>query len=70
MTRSEHIAWCKSRAREYLRRGDPVDAVASMVSDLTKHEETKKLAESTAFMVIWSAQSMDAATRFVEGFTE
>ena len=42
MNREEHLAWCKKRALEYLDQ-DPPDlknALASLVSDLSKHEET------------------------------
>lgn len=41
MTREEHIKWCQSRALEYVERGELVDALASMGSDLDKHKETK-----------------------------
>jgi hypothetical protein len=34
MTREEHLAWAKTRALEYANRGDLVNAVASMGSDL------------------------------------
>ena len=43
MTRSEHMAWCKQRALEYVEVDDPSQAVASMLSDLGKHEETAKV---------------------------
>jgi hypothetical protein len=41
MTRDEHLNWCKQRALEYLDQRELVNAVASMGSDLNKHEETK-----------------------------
>jgi hypothetical protein len=40
MTRAEHIAFAKRRALEELDAGRVVDAVNSMTTDLTKHEET------------------------------
>jgi hypothetical protein len=40
--RDEHIAWCKQRALEYVDRGDLVNALASMASDIRKHPETDK----------------------------
>lgn len=40
MTRSEHLQWCKNRALEYVDAGDMSQAVASMCSDLSKHDET------------------------------
>ena len=39
-TRSEHIEWCKQRAREYYRRGEPDNALLSMIRDLDRHPET------------------------------
>lgn len=39
ITRSEHIAWCKQRALEYVD-DDPQGAFMSMASDLGKHPET------------------------------
>lgn len=40
MNRSEHLAWCKRRAMEYVNAGDLNQAFASMCSDLMKHSET------------------------------
>ena len=39
MTREEHLDWCKKRALAYLPM-DPMEAMTSMMSDLTKHAET------------------------------
>lgn len=41
MNRSEHMAWCKERALEYLDKNDIQQAYVSMVSDLGKHAETE-----------------------------
>lgn len=41
MTRTEHLAWCKQRALEYVDRGDLTGAYGSMVSDLTKHPQAE-----------------------------
>ena len=38
MTRAEHLEWAKERALAYLDAGDTSQAVASMVSDMRKHE--------------------------------
>lgn len=38
--RSGHIAWAKQRALELIDGGDEVGALASIMSDMTKHEET------------------------------
>ena len=40
MTRTEHMAWCKQRALEYVDAGDTLQAYTSMASDLGKHPET------------------------------
>lgn len=41
MNREEHLQWCKNRALEYSSKGDLKNAIASMLSDLRKHEETE-----------------------------
>lgn len=69
MTREEHVAWCKKRALEYLDRGEVLEAVASMGSDLSKHPETRcsllllQLGMKTAI-----DQDATAARRWIEGF--
>jgi hypothetical protein len=70
MTRAEHLAWCKQRAIEYVDRGDVPMALASMLSDLTKHEETLPLAYLTGLQVQLSMIDRDpaAARRFIERF--
>lgn len=70
MTRDEHMAWCKERAREYLDKGDARSAIVSMLSDLGKHEETAGAGASMAPLGLFAAQSGDVeeARRFVEGF--
>jgi hypothetical protein len=40
MNRDEHLAWAKDRALAYLP-GDPLEAMTSMMSELTKHPELK-----------------------------
>ena len=69
--REDHIEWCKQRAREYLERGELVDAVGSMLSDMTKHTET-----NTELLPMMGLVGMQAAgngdhngvSRFIEGF--
>lgn len=39
MTRDEHLKWSKTRALEYLDAGDIRNAITSMMSDLSKHED-------------------------------
>ena len=38
--RAEHLAWCKKRALAYVDQGDLHNALASLTSDLGKHEWT------------------------------
>lgn len=40
MERAEHLEWCKTRALDYVDRGDLTNAFMSMLSDLHKHPET------------------------------
>jgi hypothetical protein len=37
--REEHLAWAKQRAHECVDRGEWQHAIASMISDLSKHRE-------------------------------
>jgi hypothetical protein len=69
MTRDEHMAWCKARALEYVDRGELVDAVASMGSDLGKHPETKP-SDGLLFIGMFAAADHDTAgvRRWIEGF--
>lgn len=72
MTRAEHMRWCKSRAREYVNNGDFNQAVASMISDLGKHPETKGLVEMASMLALAALMNGDrrAVSNFVEGFAE
>jgi hypothetical protein len=69
-TRDEHLEWCKQRAREYLAQGRCADAIASMMSDLSKHEDFKDIGAKLAPMGLFYAMQNDLedARRFVEGF--
>ncbi len=40
-TRAEHLAWCKTRALQYVDAGDLQQAFASIGSDIEKHDETR-----------------------------
>lgn len=70
MTRSEHMAWCKQRANEYLAKGDIANGVASMLSDLGKHPETAHAGETMALIAMMTVEQGDlaGAKRFVDGF--
>lgn len=72
MTRDEHLAWCKERAFAYADKGDLSSAVASMGSDLSKHDETKGFLNHRHLMHdgILAAVHEDVAAvkRWIEGF--
>ncbi len=74
MTRTEHLQWCKDRALEYARIGDASQAVASMLSDLGKHEGTRDSAGGTlaslSTMMLLSGQLNTPAEieHFINGF--
>ena len=72
--RLEHLNFCKQRAREYVRKGDLVQAVTSMMSDLDKHPETKQAPGGALVMLgilaMQQAQSGDreGVVRYIAGF--
>ena len=71
MSRSEHLEWCKKRALEYVDKGDNVQAYASFMSDMRKHEETKDHSALDLFtqMIFGGMLSTSMETRkFIEGF--
>ena len=71
MTRDEHIDWCKQRALEYVDAGDLVSALSSMISDLTKHEETRKHPGTELGVMMSMGGHLDSAhemRKFIEGF--
>jgi hypothetical protein len=71
MTRTEHLEQCKQRARVYLNAGDLPNAVASMLSDLSKHPETEKLAgpEFSMLCILAAANhNRELVQRLIEGF--
>lgn len=70
MTYDEHLAWCKQRALQYLDEHNVRDAICSMMSDLNKHEETKKQSQSILALGILIATQNDEieARRWIEGF--
>ena len=70
MTRAEHIEWCKASALEYLDAGDVQNAIASMLSDLSKHDETRDVGKAMGPIGMLAVMSNDhaQARRFIEGF--
>lgn len=67
-TRSEHMEWCKERALAYLDINDPAQAITSMLSDLSKHDETRESGICMAPMAFFEMKSVEGARRFIEGF--
>lgn len=71
--REEHLAWAKARALEYLEAGDAGGAVASMLSDLQKHEWWRRSPSMPALaadgMLFALKDGPDAIRRWIEGFT-
>ena len=70
-TRAEHLAWCKKRALEYVDRGDVMNGLTSMFSDLDKHPETKSHKSSEIGMMLMMTGGLstpEEARRFIEGF--
>lgn len=71
MTRQEHLDWCKQRALEYVDLGDNNQALASMGSDLGKHDETKNHAAIELGMMLLMAghlNSQEKMRKFIQGF--
>lgn len=70
MTREEHLQWCKQRALEYLDQGNVVDAIASMTSDLSKHEETSTSNPALLMLGMMYARDHDVqgARRWITGW--
>jgi len=70
MTRQEHLEWCKKRAHEYLERGDVMNAITSMMSDMQKHPETKFNNPALNMLGMMAAQNGDEreARRYIDGF--
>lgn len=71
VTRSEHLEWCKSRAKSYIEEGDFQSAFASMASDLHKHPETENHPGiSIGLFMLLSGELLtkESMTKFIEGF--
>ena len=71
-TRQEHLQWCKDRAMEYVKEGNLLEAVTSMMSDLGKHPETQGggALAMLGLLAIQQAQQGDTAAvkRYIQGF--
>jgi hypothetical protein len=71
MNREQHLEWCKKRALEYSDNGDYTNAYASMVSDLTKHDELKNHAGIQLGMMLLMTDRLSTKAdieNFINGF--
>lgn len=73
MTQDEHLAWAKQRALAYLDQSPPdvMNALTSMMSDVSKHDDMKKhpgIQLGVSLMMIGQLKTVDEARRFIEGF--
>lgn len=71
MNRSDHMQWCKDRANAILKDGDVQGAIASMMSDLGKNDDTAIPADSPlVFIGMKAAMGGDVAEadQFINGF--
>lgn len=68
MNRHEHVEWAKKRALEYVERGDLIQALASIASDLGKHPETEKHAGLLLLFTLRRPLQTDEVRHYIEGF--
>lgn len=72
MTRDEHLEWAKKDALKYWERGDLLEAVTVMLSDLDKHEELRNHPGRQIGVMWMFAPAMhrdrDFVHRFIVGF--
>lgn len=71
MNRQEHLDWAKERALKYCENGDWVNAWASFVSDMSKHDELKNhVALELGAMQVFGGLISDTPSmrHFIEGF--
>lgn len=70
-SREDHLAFCKRRALEYVDAGLLDQAVASMGSDLLKHEDTRQLGGPvfmSAGLIAAMSHDAHALRRWILGF--
>jgi len=66
--RAKHLHWCKTRAFEYLDKGDIMLAWASFASDMSKNKETEDHMALNPFMAQLYIGSVREMRNFIEGF--
>lgn len=70
MNAAEHFDWAVVRAMEYVELNDGANALASLVSDLGKHEGTAGILNQDLqglFMMEVIINGAQGARRFIEG---
>jgi hypothetical protein len=70
MNAAEHFDWAVGRAMEYVEMGDGGNAMASLISDLGKHEDTAGILSEDLqglFMMEVVLGGAQGARRFIEG---
>lgn len=71
MTYNEHMKWAKMRALEYVEAGLLDQAVTSMLSDLSKHPETRPIGRSLSGLGLFAlSQGPEHVRRFITGFVD
>jgi hypothetical protein len=66
-TREEHLADSKRAALEYLDAGDVKNAIASMLSDMRKHEGINEFIVEMGLAIVVSGDPQQAR-HWIEGF--
>lgn len=70
MTRQEHLDWCKRRALENIEAGELTNTLASMFSDLSKHQETENhpaIQLGVMMMLAGMLEESAQVKKFIEG---
>lgn len=71
MTRAEHLEWSKKRAMKYVDCGDSQQAMASMMSDLMKHDELRDhpgIALGVSLLMCGHLKGNTQMRSWIEGF--
>lgn len=69
MNAAEHFAWARSRAMECIDLGDGGSALASLVSDLSKHEGTAQIMHE-GLQMLAMGELLIGGARGLKGFIE
>jgi len=66
MTRAQHLAWAKKRAKEAYDYGGLNDGIASMASDLGKHHDTRSEIAISLMVQLAAIGQLSNRQKFVE----